>query len=185
MGDAGRQIFGAGGKQNNAKGGAHEPLQNLTKMGAGPGIKAGKRFIEEQQARGTAKSARQLEALGFAVGQGKNGAVEKRLETEVLDKPALKAIELRTSPLSFGAGSRWGDFKGVEFEDMFVGKEATDGAASGVFEAVPAGLDNGVMEFGTPVFEGNVGNGFFRAQAGRRAEMVRQISTHQGQLTSN
>ena len=184
MGDAGWQVFGAGGEQNDAKGGAHEPLENLTKMGTGPGIQPGKRFVEEQETRGAAKGTRQLEALGFAVGQRKNSAVEKRPEAEVLDESSLETIELRTSPLSFSTGSRRLDFKGVEFEDMFVGKEATDGAASGVFEAVPPGLDNGVVKFRATSFESNMGNGLFRGQAGRRAEMVAQVSPHEGQIAA-
>jgi len=57
MSDAGRQIFGAGGKQNDAKGVAHEALEKLAKMGTGRGIEAGKGFVEEQQARRPAKGA--------------------------------------------------------------------------------------------------------------------------------
>jgi hypothetical protein len=125
-----------------------------------------------------------LEALRFAVGQRKNSAVKKRPEAEVLDESSLETIELRTSSLSFGTGSRWIDFKGVEFEDMFVGKEPTDGAASGVFQAIPTGLDNGVVEFRATVFDCDVGNGLLRAQPGRRAEMVVQVSLYEGQMTT-
>jgi hypothetical protein len=125
-----------------------------------------------------------LEALGFTVGQGKNRAVEERPETEVLDEPTLEAIELRTPSLNFGAGSRWGDFKGVEFEDTFVREEAANGAAGSFFEAVPPGLDNGLVEFRATVFESNMGNGLFSAQAGWRAEMVAQVSLHEGQMTT-
>jgi hypothetical protein len=184
MGDAGRQIFGAGGKQNDAKGGPHKSLENLTKMGAGPGIEAGKRFVEEQQAGGAAKSARQLEALGFTIGQGKNRAVEEWLKAEVLDEPALEAIELRTSSLSLGAGISRGNFEGIEFEDMFVGKEATDGAAGSVLEAVPPGLDDGVVELRATVFKGDMGDGFFPAQAWRGTEMAAQVSPHERQVTA-
>jgi hypothetical protein len=183
VGDAWRQIFSAGGKQDHAERGAHESLENLAKMGTGCSIEAGKGFVQEQQAGRPAKRTRQLEALGFAVGQGKNSATEERPESEVFDKSVLEAIKMPSS-LNFGAG-RAGDFKGIPVEDAFIREEAANGAAGGFFEAVPPGLDNGLMELGTPVFECNVGNGFFRAQAGRRAEMVGQVSTHQGQMTSD
>jgi hypothetical protein len=149
-------------------------------MGAGPDIKAGKRFVEEQQSRGTAKCTRQLEALGFAVGQGKNSAVEEWLEAEVLDEPLLKKIELRTSSLSFGARSHGGNLKRIEAEDTFVGKEAAHGTTRIFFEAIPSGLDNGVVELRTTVFESNVGNGLFSGQAAWRTEMIAQVSTHEG-----
>jgi len=124
-----------------------------------------------------------LEALGFAVGQGKNGAAEERPESEVFDEAALEAIELAPS-LNFVAGRCGGNFKGIEVEDAFVGEEAAHGAGGGFFEAVPSGLDNGLMELGTPVFEGHVRNGLFRTQTGRRAEMAGKVSTHQGQMTA-
>jgi hypothetical protein len=102
MGDAWRQIFGAGGKQNDAKGASHESFEDLAKMGTGCGIEAGKGFVEEQQAGRPAKGTCQLEPLGFAVGQGKNSATEQRLKAEVFDEPELEAIELPSS-LNFGA----------------------------------------------------------------------------------
>ncbi len=67
MGDAARQILGAGSKQENTEGAAHELFEELPKMRARYGIKTGEGFIEQEQAGGTGKGARQLNTLGFAI----------------------------------------------------------------------------------------------------------------------
>ncbi len=106
--------------------------------------------------------------------------IEQRLQAKLSDEPALRAGELGSSD-----GTVRAEFEGIEFENVFVREKVSNGAAGRVFEAIPAGLDDSLVETGTTSFESDVRNSFFRAETSRRPEMVAQFALNQREVATD
>ena len=165
--------------EQHAQGGAHEPFEDGVKMRAAGGIQPGEGLVQDEQAHGMRERARQLDSLPFAVGQGEQRAVEEGRDLEQGDGAAHAPLEPRPGLVVPG-----GDLEGVDLHHPFVGKEIADERGAFLFQAVPAGLDDGVVNLGFAVLEGDVADGFLGGQARRRVKVVAQFALHERQTAA-
>ena len=151
------EVFDAGRNKQHAQGRGHQAFEDDVEMRAVCGIQPGEGLVQDEEPHGMRECPRQLDALPFAVGQREQCAVEEGRDLEQGDGPAHAPLKLG-SCLSVPGG----DLERVDVHHAFVGKEIPDERGALFFQAVPARLDDGVVDLGFAVFEGDVADGFLR-----------------------
>ena len=170
------QVFEARRNEQHPQGRGHEPFEDGVEMGAGGGIQPGERLVQNEQAHGMRERPGQLDSLPLAIGQGEQRAVEEGRDLEQRDGAAHAPLELRSCLAVPG-----GDLERVDVHHALVGKVVADERGAFLFQAVPARLDDGVVDFGFAVLEGDMADGFLGRQPRRRAEMIAQFAVHERQ----
>src|ERR1035438_5266189 len=171
-----RQIFEPRHDEQHAQWSAHEFFEDGVEMGAGGRIQSGEGLVEDEQPHRMREGACQLDSLPFAVGQRDQRAVEEACGLEQGDGSAHPPLE--AGPCLPVPGS---NLERVDVHHTFVGKVVAHERAAFLLQAVPARLDNRVVDFGFAVLEGDVADGLLGGQARRRLEVITQLTFHERQ----
>jgi hypothetical protein len=76
------------------------------------------------------------------------------------------------------------DFERINVHHALIGKEFADSEGAGFFEAVPARLNDGLVDVRLSIFEGHVADALFVRKTGGRFEVIFQVSVHEWEATA-